>query len=251
MIKRIVSLAPSVSETIYALGHQDLLVGVTDHCNYPEHCNTLPKIGGFANPNIDTILALKPDCIITTTFHKKEKLAVFTDQGIQVEQIAANKITDSANTIRHIGQIINQEANANKLANKIETQLNDLFESAKLKKHKPKVCYLCTSVPFCSHKQKCQTNHLVKQLGAHLIAYTKENIVDDIIQANPDIIIIPYTPGSNDYNSQMAFINEHPELQKTTSFKNNKVVSINGELLSRPGPRSAEGLQTLFNLIYS
>lgn len=251
MHKRIVSMAPSVTETICALGHQDLLVGVTEHCNFPDYCTTLPKIGGFANPDINKILELKPDCIITSTFHKPDKLAVFKEKGIYIEQVKAERITDSWHVIRKIGELINETKKATELANKIEQQINSILTKAKIIEHHPKVCYLCTSVPFCSYKSKCQTNHLVEQLGGKLISYTKQNIANDILQANPDLIIIPYKKDSQEYRTQISFIKNTAEVQNTVAYKNNKIVDINGELLSRPGPRSAEGLKLLFNIIHN
>lgn len=251
MYSRIISLAPSISETICKLGKEDLLVGVTDYCNYPDYCTQLPKIGGFANPNIENILSLKPDCIIATTMHNTDKLKIFKDNNIQIEQIKASHITDSPSAIRKLGRLLNEEEKANYLALEIEQQINSTFEKAKNIKTKPKVCYLCTSMPFCSYKSKCQTNQLIDILGGYLVSYDKDNIIDSMISNNTEVIIIPYKEESEDYKRQWNFIENNPEIKKTKAFKNNKIVSINGELLSRPGPRVGLGLKQLYNLIHS
>jgi iron complex transport system substrate-binding protein len=65
-VRRIVSLAPSLTETLYALGAQDRLAGVTDYCDYPPEAKTKPKVGGAINPNLEQVLALKPDVVLVT-----------------------------------------------------------------------------------------------------------------------------------------------------------------------------------------
>lgn len=109
MFKRIVSLAPSFSETIFALDQQEKLIGVTNHCNYPPECLDLPKIGGFANPDVDKIIALKPDLVLVTTLHNLEKLKPVSDSGIKIVQIEAKKIFDAPDVLRKIGSLVDAE----------------------------------------------------------------------------------------------------------------------------------------------
>lgn len=250
MFKRIVSLAPSISETICTLGKSDLLVGVTDFCNYPDECLPIAKIGGFASPDIDKILALKPDIIIASSLHQDEKLRIFEENGITIKKIKATLITDSPNTILQLGKLLDISDKAIKLASQLEFEINNIFNQGAQITKKPKVCYLCTSVPFCNYKSKCQTNGLIEQLGGELISYSKDNIAKSIIDGGTEVIIIPYKKDSADFKKQQAFIENNPELSQSKAFINNKIVNLNGELLSRPGPRAAQGLQQLFNLIH-
>lgn len=251
MHKQIVALAPSISETICALGAAELLVGVTDYCNHPKHCQILPKIGGFTTPDIDKILALDPDLILATTLHMEDKLAVFKEHKIKVIRIEAKQLLDSPETIIQIGKAINMEEKAQKLAQKIQLRIDAILEKAKTINKKVKVCYLCTSTPFCSYKPKCQTNKLITLLGGKLIDYPEKNLADAIANANPEVIIIPYKPESNDYKIQAKFVKQNKAIHQTKAFTSNAVLNINGELLSRPGPRAALGLNILYNLIHS
>ncbi len=250
MYKRIVSLAPSISETICTLGEAKLLIGVTDYCNFPEHCQTLAKIGGFATPDVNKILALKPDLILATTLHNIDKLAVFKEHNITVIQIDAKQLLDSPSTINQIGIAINIEEKAQKLAQEIQLEIDTILEKAKTINYKVKVCYLCTSTPFCNYKPKCQTNKLVTILGGELCNYPKENLATAIAIANPEVVIIPYKTDSEDYKRQISFIEQNKEIHETKAFKTKAILNINGELLSRPGPRAAVGLSELFNLIH-
>lgn len=251
MYKRIVALAPSISETICTLGESKHLVGVTDFCNYPEYCIQLPKIGGFANPDVKKILALKPDLILATTLHNIEKLQVFINAKIKVIQIKAEKLLEAPETITQIGKAIGMESIATAISQKLQNEIESIIETGNKLNNKVKVCYLCTSTKFCNHKSKCQTNKLVEQLGGKLCMYSKETIVSDILKSNPEVIIIPYKEQSDDWRIQNDFILNTPEIKDTLAYKNNRIFTFNGELLSRPGPRAAKGLKQLFNIIHN
>lgn len=251
MIKqRIISLAPSITETIFALHKQHLLVGVSDFCNYPDEAKTIDKIGGFIAPNLDRILSLKPNMVICTTLHKLDKLKPLLDKGIEIIQVTALKLFDAPSMIKEVGVAIGAEVNAKELANKIQSTFDEVLQLAKNQPTK-RVCYLCTSNPFCNWKKKCQTNELLQDLGGEPSAYEKDNLAQSIVGSDPEVIIIPYSKDTEDYRIQAKFLEDNPVLKQTTAFKSGRIKQINGELLSRPGPRAAEGLRLLFELIHN
>lgn len=251
MYNRIVSLAPSITETIFALGCEQRLVGLTDYCNYPPQTKSIATIDGFVTPNVEKIKILSPDLILATTLHKDDKLRVFQDQGIEVIQIKAVTLFDAPDLIRSMGNILGKENEAGALADRLNAEMQSVLLKGKTITDKVKVCYLCTSTPFCAHKLKCQTNHLVSLLGGTLCGADGNRLAESIINDNPDVLIIPYKEGSTDYRVQKAFIDHHPELMQLQFFKQGRFKIINGELLSRPGPRAAEGLNILFNTIHN
>jgi len=251
MYHRIVSLAPSITETIFALNAQTNLVGITDYCNYPPETSTIARVDGFATPSIEKILDLNPDLILATSLHKADKLAVFRANGIEVKQLSAVSLFDAPELIRSVGNLIGNDHEANLLATQLHAAMQLVLTKGKEISAKQKVCYLCTSAPFCSFKAKCPTNQLVELLGGQLCGNDGFNLALSILNDDPDVLIIPYIQGSKDYQTQQAFVDSHPELKQLRVFKRNNVKVINGELLSRPGPRAAEGLSLLFNVIHN
>ncbi len=247
---RIISLAPSITETIFALGSGDSLIGVTNHCNYPAQVNGIAKVGAFASPSIDEILRLNPDIIITTTFHKAEKLEPITSKGIKLYQIEGDQLLDAPKMIRDLGKAIGKYDVAHIMATDIETIFESLFRKASTM-NKVTVCYLCTSTKFCGHKPLCHTNNLVEKLGGVLTDYNKDNLAESIVCSMPESIIIPYSKECDDYKIQMDFFENNAIFKKTPAYKNGRVRNMNGELLSRPGSRAAEGLKQLFELIHN
>lgn len=250
MSLRIVSLAPSITETIFALNAQEYLVGVSDFCTYPDEANALDKIGGFNAPDLDKILALKPNLVIGTTMHQIDEMQSLINAEIEIKLVVAQKLFDAPNMVSEVGKIIGRSDQASKLTDSLNDQFHKILELAS-KIDKKRVCYLCTSVPFCGWKSKCQTNELVMKLGGELSRYEKDNLAQSIVDSDPEVIIIPYAKGNDDYKIQAKFFDDNPILKQTTAYKNNKVVQMNGELLSRPGPRAGEGLKQLFELIHN
>ncbi len=226
------------------------MVGVTDYCTFPDEAINIEKIGGFKAPDLEAILSLKPDLLLCTTMHSLEKLKPLGDAGVKLKQVVAENIFDAPQMILSVGEAIGLYKESERLAKTVQEQFESVLLKAK-KGSKIKVCYLCTSNPFCSWKPKCQTNNLVEKLGGILTAYNKDNLAQSIVDSDPAVIVIPYSIDLEDYKTQKTFIAENSVFKKTRAYKNNKIVNINGELLSRPGPRAGSGVEQLYNLIHS
>ncbi len=139
--QRIVSLAPGITETLYALSLDDKIAGVTTFCDWPASARKKPKIGGFTNPSIEKIVSLKPDLIIATADgNRKDTVQQLERLGLPVYVISPSNIDGFLRSILNIGKITNREKNAEKLVEKFQKRLNNVTTQIR-HKNKPRVFF--------------------------------------------------------------------------------------------------------------
>src|SRR3990167_3771317 len=113
---RIVSLVPSVTEILFALGAEDRLVGVTDFCDYPPAARRKPRVGGMLTPSLEVIAALRPDLVVATTEgNREETFAQLRRLGVPVYLVAAHHLADVWDAIARLGALTGREAAAGPL----------------------------------------------------------------------------------------------------------------------------------------
>lgn len=123
--QRIISLAPSITETLYALGLGDKIVGVTRYCIYPPEANEKPKLGGYYDPSLESIISLEPDLVILLAEHKRVK-ETMENLGVKTLQIEHRYIDEIINSIEVIGKVCGAEENAGELIDDTRTRLEKI-----------------------------------------------------------------------------------------------------------------------------
>ena len=112
-VKRIISMAPNVTEILFAIGLDEEIVGVTNFCNYPDAAQGKPKIGGYYDPNIEVILSLTPDLIVATPDgYSKERLQKLEQSGISVFVVNPEKIDEILETMLLLGKVTGKDDEA-------------------------------------------------------------------------------------------------------------------------------------------
>jgi len=125
--KRILSVAPNITETLCALGAEDKLVGKTEYCNYPEKIKYVPSIGNLISPNVEKIIQLNPDVIIASDHFQKNIMETLTPFGINVVVLKPNNSVDGTYEIIHrVGQITNHTKEADELISSIQTKIKSI-----------------------------------------------------------------------------------------------------------------------------
>ncbi|AHF80352.1 ABC transporter substrate-binding protein [Thermococcus paralvinellae] len=245
--QKIVSLAPSITETLYFLGALDKVVGVTQYDDFPPGVQEgRTVIGGFSNPNIEIIASLKPDLVIATSMHMK-----YLDQ---LEQIAPVIIIDPKNmddiykAIELLGKVVNKEEQAQKVIADMKSKVEEIQNAVK-NKSKVRVFYVVWNNPLMTAGKGTFIDDLIKLAGGENIFSDVEGwaqvSVEQVLAKDPEVIILTPHCGmtvQDIYNS---------ELSKTTAAKEGKVVVIqNDNVLVRPSPRIVQGLEELAKAIH-
>ena len=118
--QRIISMSPSITETLFAMGVGDRVVGVTDFCTYPKEACALPKIGGLLNPSVETWIRLKPDLIIHQDDSHKLRINA-KNLGIETLAISMNRLQNILGTIKTFGEVLGAEPSAQALIQKLKS----------------------------------------------------------------------------------------------------------------------------------
>lgn len=242
--KRIISLAPNLTEILFYLGLGDRIIGVTDFCDYPEEAKTKKKIGGMSNPSLEAIIMLKPDIVVMTTDGNpkeiEERLRSFK---IRTYVFRARQMSEMANGIRELGAALGIKEKADSVANDIEKSLNKFRSNAVRKKRR--ILYIVWPEPLIVAGKGTAIDDAITLLGNENIAskaktsYPKYSI-EEIIRQSPDLIIIG--KGHSDMKELSSTLLK--KLQNVPAVKNNKVFFVSDNLY-RLGPRIIRGIEEM------
>ena len=253
--QRIVSLAPSHTETLYALGLGERLVAVTDYCNYPPTTENKPSIGGFSTPNIEEIVAMDPDLVLATKMHETEVTPQLEAKGLTV--VAVNPITldDVIASITLIGTVTGAgEAAADLVADmekriKVVTDKTDKLTN----EEKPLVLYIVWHDPLMAAGSGTLHDELIQTAGGINIAGDLESYatigLEFVIADNPQVIIAGVGMGTGE-DLPLQFAATEERLSETDARINNRIYGINVDLVGRPGPRIVEALEQFAAFIH-
>jgi len=243
--KRIISLAPSTTEILFAAGLGDRIVGVTTFCDYPDEAKSKPKIGGMSNPSLEAVISLKPDIVIMTTDgNPKEFEQRLSSMKIRTYVFRARTIAQLPDGIRDLGQEIEEEGKFNRLALDITDSLHELQTGEQA--GNKKVLFMIWPEPLMVAGPGTAIHDAINLLGATNIAedakiqYPKYSI-EEIVRRSPDIIFIGKAYGMDMQKTAVGLLSR---ISYIPAVKNNKVYYVSDHLY-RLGPRIIPGIKEL------
>ena len=254
--ERIVSLIPSNTEIAFALGLGNEVVGVNDYDNYPEEVNEKEKVGGM-DFNVEKILSLKPDLVLahaSSAHNSAEGLQQLRDAGIAVVVVNDAKNFDEVyDSINMIGTASGQKEEAEKLASDMRTKLDEIKAKAEgIKPEDRKTVFVEVSPAPEIYAVGVDTfmNEMLIMLHADNIL-TEEGWPkidpEAVIERNPDVIITTHGYYTED---PIADVLARNGWQDITAVKNQQVVDVHSDKVTRTGPRLVEGVEELAKAIY-
>lgn len=246
--KRIVSLAPNLTEILYAIGASNKIVGVSNYSNYPEDAKSKPKVGGFFAPSIEKIFALSPDIVLIARGTPLTVISKLKELGSQVYTSDPHTINDIYNLISIVGRITGNVKESSTLIKKLKLTEKSVVDKVKSISHKKKVYVEIWNKPQMSVGKNTFINSLIDEAGGiNITANLKGNwpIVNSeyIIKENPDVIILLYPCSKKE-------IENRPGWNTINAVKNGNIFIENPDIFERPGPRIIEGLVTMYNILY-
>ncbi len=249
---KIISLAPGNTEILFALDLDEELVGVDNFSNYPEEVESIEKIGDAFNLNMEKIVELEPDLILTLKGNE-EAVKEFEDFGIAVYTLDANNIENVLEDIEEIGQLTDRVKRAEELTSEMQEKIDEIktLVADVSEEDKPKVFYMVWNEPIMSAGKGTFINDMIEQVnGINIVAADGlegwlEYSLEKLIEHNPDVIIAPKSlaPTSEIITADERFSSIKAVLE-------NRVVIVDDDLVSRIGPRIVEGFKQIAQALY-
>jgi len=250
MYNRIISLAPSNTEIIYALGAQDKLIAVTRYCDFPEEAKQKPRIGGWLDIKEELIKKYKPDLLLTSTFVQNEITKKYKKLGMNIEALMPTTLIGVLNSIKKIGKLVRKEKEAELLIKKMNKKITEIKNKSKFVNKRPRLYIEEWHKPPTVSGNWVPT--LAKIAGADYSLinsghHSKEVDAEQIQKYNPEFIIISIC-GLND-NVPKEWITKRKGWENLRAVKQNNVFVFDDSYLNRPGPRLTTGLEMIANVL--
>jgi iron complex transport system substrate-binding protein len=253
--QRIVSLAPSNTEILFALGLADKVVAVTDYCDYPSEAKEKPSIGGFSTPNIEELVALSPDLILATSIHEKRIIPQLEGKGITVFALNPKTLDEVLEAINLVGEITGEEEEASGLVAEMEHRIKVVTDKTGglPEGQRPRVFYIVWHDPLMASGSETLQDDLIDKAGGINIARDLTGYADISLEvaiaANPEVMIAGGGHGSGE-DLTFQFAKTEPRLKDIDARQNNRVYMVDSDLVSRPGPRIVDGLEEFAEFIH-
>lgn len=252
--ERIISLAPSNTEVLFALGLGDKVVGVTDLCDYPEEAQEIEKVG-FVEINLEKIVDLEPDLVLYIGGTAQlEKTQTMEDLGLTVLVLAPSDIEGIFDDIELVGRTTGTEDEAADLVSELRARMDEVLSRVAQAKRQPLVFYELDATdparPWTAGPGSFIDALITMAGGVNLGASAEmewaQFSTEEVIAQDPEIIIL----GDANYGVTAESVEERPGWGVITAVKAGAIYPIDDTLVSRPGPRIVDGLEELARIIH-
>ena len=253
--EKIISLAPSNTEILYAIGLGDKLVGVTEYCDYPEEAKQKPQIGGYSTVDIEKVVEIEPDLVLATRIHEGEVIPLLESYGLTVVVLAPKTVEEIIESIDLIGQVTGKGEEASQLTLEMEARVKMITDRTAVlpEEQKPNVFYVLWYDPLTTAGSGSRIHDLIVKAGGNNIAGDLSDYPDisleTVISMNPQVIIADVGHGAGEDLNYQYVLNEK-RFEDVDARRNNRVYQIDSDLVSRPAPRIIEGLESFAKFIH-
>ncbi len=246
---RIISLAPSNTEILYALGAGNQIVGVTTFCDYPPEAKVKTKVGGWVNVDYETIKSLNPDIIVTSTIVQEKIAEKCKELGFDVLHLDPKNLSEVFDTIHKLGKLVAKESVAEFIVNKVRSKIVEIKNLTENIKMRPRV--------YAEewHRPPFVCGNWIPELitiagGISLIegGRSREVTAEEIQKFDPHYMIVTWC-GFKD-RAQTETIKFREGWENIYAVKNDRIFIFDDSYLNRPGPRLVEGLGMLARTIH-
>ena len=248
---RIVSLVPSVTETVFTIGAQDRLVGVTDFCDYPAAARQKASVGGMISPSLEGIVALKPDLVVATTAgNRHETFDQLARLKIPVYLVNPVAVRDVLDLIARLGRLTDRVEAADRVAAALRERIQAV--SARVAgRPRPRVLYVLWPDPLIVPARGALVSELIGLAGGDSVTadggegYPRYSL-EAALARNPEVILV----ASHDATRSPLVRSQWERFTQVPAVSAGRLHTVDGNLMHRYGPRIVDGLEVLARLIH-
>ena len=257
---RIVSLAPSTTEILFALDLDDKVVGVTDYCNYPYdfsawvEAGNMTSVGDFSDPSMEVVTSLAPDLILATGGVQAETVATMRNLGLKVLILDPSSVNGVLANIELVGNATGKREQATLLVGSLESRIDAVIEKVSSSGVKPKVYYEVWYDPtsLWSAGSQAFQNELIEKAGGENIFVDQEldyfqSSTEAVIERNPNVILLPASGMGfgEPFWGSIDTVKGRPGWNTISAVQNNKIFQVDGDAIARAGPRVVDSIEQL------
>ncbi|HHT64265.1 MAG TPA: cobalamin-binding protein [Clostridia bacterium] len=246
--EKIISISPAITEILFTLGLNEEIIGVSNYCDYPEEAQNKDKVGGFEDPNVEVIVAKKPDLVFASAGVQEELIKRLEELNIKVAVLDADNIEQVIENIIITGKITGKATEAEKIAAEMTNKMKEIKTKVK-DRPKPRVFFEVWDDPLMSAGSDSFIHSIITDAGGINVAadnneryYTYS--LEKLLEVDPEVYII------NTHSHTPDDIINRNGYDVLSAVKNNKVYTIDDSLISRAGPRVIQGLEEISKIIH-
>jgi len=250
--RRIVSLAPSVTEILFALGLEERVVGVTEFSNYPPEAADKPKVGSFVRLNAERILDLKPDLAVgTVDGNRLELVRLLEDAGVAVYAVNPQSVEGMIRTVAVLGTVCGVEEKGDALARHLRARLARVAERTGTSK-RPRVFLQINTRPIMSVNRNTLHHDVIRLAGGDnviadfAVPYPRVSL-EEVLSRRPDVILISSMERGGAFEEARKAWFRWPSIP---AVRTGRVHLIDSDLIDRPSPRVIQGLEAMASLLH-
>jgi iron complex transport system substrate-binding protein len=250
--QRIVSVAPSVTEILFAIGLGDKVVGVSTYCNFPPEARKKEKVGSYITPSLEKIIALRPDLVVGTA---DGDLKTFVDRlssfGIPVYITHSRSVAGVFNTIRNVGKVTLSEDAAEKLVASLKQRSQEIEKKVQ-GRPRPRVLNVLSLDPLIASGPGSFVDDLIRLAGgrnmvAGLGGSHPRLSMEEIIAQDPEVILLSSMTASESLRQEEKGWSRWKSI---SAVRSGRICILNPDLIHRPSPRIIDGLEELVRVIH-
>ena len=248
--RRVVCLSPGATEIVYALGAGKCLSAVCRQCDYPAEAKKLPQAGDFVNPSLEAIMAVRPDLVITTGGVQKELVLNLKRMELPVLMLYPHSVTGVLGNITALGRALGREKEAAGLVARLRARLERL--AVPPRGHRPLVYFEMWHDPLMAIGEAGYVGDLIRLAGADNVArglaeeYPRVS-AELVIGSDPDVILLSHC---DEPGRAAGFVGSRPGWGGIKAVRTGRIYGdLDMDLILRPGPRLADGLEQLVKRI--
>ncbi|MDO8842312.1 helical backbone metal receptor [Methanocalculus sp.] len=247
--ERVVSLAPSNTEILFALGLSDRVIGVTDYCDYPSEALTKPRVGGYSTINLEKVVAAQPDLVLAAYGNTGDMINRMRSLGLVVVALNPTTLDGVLENIALIGEITGTEEAAAVMNADLRKRIAAVTEKTDTLTDRPSAAHLVWYDPlWISGGGTFQSEVIRMAGGTNSFEYKEEwGVVgfEDFITADPDYIFVSSGTGmgSTGYDIIYEYVLTEPRLRNLKAVLNDHVILVDADIISRASPRIVDALE--------